>query len=268
MSVARVLDEYKAKNTAALIGYLPIGYPSFEKSVEAAKVLIENGVDIVELGVPYSDPVLDGSTIQIAVDRALRGGFKLKQTFQAVSEVAKTGAPVLVMSYYNPIYKYGVEKFAADLKRSGGSGIITADLIPEEAQDWIAAADRNDLDKVFLVAPSSTRERLELTAAAARGFVYATSTMGVTGLRSTLNEGVADLISRTRDSGAERVCVGVGVSNPEQAHIVAKSADGVIVGSAFVKILLQDKPWEEVLADLAKLTQELAQGVAAGGADR
>lgn len=268
MSVAKVLDECKAKNKAALIGYLPIGFPSFEKSVEAAKVLIENGVDIVELGVPYSDPVLDGSTIQIAVDRALRSGFKLKQTFQAVNEVTKMGAPVLVMSYYNPIYKYGVEKFAADLRNSGGSGIITADLVPEEAQDWILAADRNDLDKVFLVAPSSTTARLELTSRAARGFVYATSTMGVTGLRSTLNEGVADLISRTRDAGAERVCVGVGVSNPEQARIVAKSADGVIVGSAFVKILLQAKPWEEALADLAKLTQELAQGVAAGGMDR
>ncbi len=256
---APVIEAARAEGRAALIGFLPVGYPDLPTSIAAARALVEAGVDIVELGLPYTDPVVDGPIHQHASQVALAAGLRVADVFGAVEQVAETGAPTLVMTYFNPVLHYGVGRFATDLDAAGGAGLITADLIPDEGGEWIAAADAHDLDKVFLVAPSSTAERLALTAAASRGFVYAASTMGVTGTRTSIGADAEALVARTREAGAERVCVGIGVSTPEHAAEVAAYADGVIVGSALTKAL-GDGGVEAV----ARLAGELAEGVRRG----
>ena len=170
--------------------------------------------------------------------------------------------PVLVMSYWNLLAKYGIDRFAADLAGVGGAGLITPDLIPDEGAAWIEAADRHGLDKVFLVAPSSTPARLEMTARASRGFVYASSTMGVTGLRSEVGKAARRLVADTRAAGAEHVCVGLGVSTKTQAAEVGEFADGVIAGSAFVRPLQGDAAWAERVDNLQAVVEKLAAGVA------
>ncbi|MDR0594907.1 MAG: tryptophan synthase subunit alpha [Bifidobacteriaceae bacterium] len=240
----------RAEGRAALIAYLPCGYPSLAGSVDACRALIRGGADVIELGLPYSDPVMDGPVIGQAVTAALAAGFRVDDLFEAVAELAPSGRPVEVMTYYNPVFRRGDQRFAADLAAVGGAGLITPDLIPEEAGDWVAAADRFGLDKIFLVAPSSPPARLRLTAAACRGFTYATSTMGVTGARQSLSELARPLVERTRGAGAANVCVGVGVSTPDQAAEVAGFADGVIVGSAFVQRLTAGQDLEAFAAAL------------------
>ncbi|WP_421733512.1 tryptophan synthase subunit alpha [Cellulomonas sp.] len=258
---SQVAEHLDALGRAALIGYLPVGYPSLDGSVAAVRTMIDAGVDVVELGVPYSDPVMDGPVIQRAVDAALAGGTRVGDTIRAVEQVAGRGAPVLVMTYWNLVLRYGVDAFARDLAAAGGAGLITPDLIPDEASEWIAASDTHGLDRVFLVAPSSTPERLASTAAASRGFVYAASTMGVTGERTTLGNRAEQLVADTRAAGAAHVCVGLGVSRPDQAADVARYADGVIVGTALVRTLL-DAPDEATgLVELARVTSALADGV-------
>ena len=259
-ATAQTIDRLKAEGRGALIGYLPVGFPTFDESVAAVRGLIDAGADIIELGIPYSDPVMDGATIQQAVDVALAGGTRVRDVFRLVEAVAGFGAPILAMTYFNPVLRYGVDAFARDLAAAGGAGLITPDLIPEEAGEWIAAADERNLDKVFLVAPSSTPERLASTSRASRGFVYAASTMGVTGERATVGLRAEQLVADTRAAGAERVCVGLGVSQPEQAAQVGRYADGVIVGSAFVRPLLAPGPFSERLAAM----QDVAAGLAAG----
>ncbi|MDM8084293.1 tryptophan synthase subunit alpha [Cellulomonas cellasea] len=247
---------------AALIGYLPVGYPDVAGSVQAARTMVEAGADIVELGAAYSDPVMDGPTIQHAVEHALAGGVRVRDVLSSVEQVAQAGAPVLVMIYWNLVMRYGIEAFARDLSAAGGAGLITPDLIPDEAARWIAASDEHDLDRVFLVAPSSTPERLARTSAASRGFVYAASTMGITGERATVGDRAAQLVADTRAAGAERVCVGLGVSRPDQAAEVAAYADGVIVGSALVRALVESAPDSARGLDrLADVTAGLAAGV-------
>ncbi|NKY39492.1 tryptophan synthase subunit alpha [Cellulomonas septica] len=184
-----------APGRAALVGYLPVGFPTLPGSVDAVRAMVDAGVDVVELGVPYTDPVMDGPVIQRAVDVALGGGTRVRDTLAAVEQVAGRGAPVLVMSYWNLVLRYGVEAYARDLAAAGGAGLITPDLIPDEAQDWVAASDAHGLDRVFLVAPSSTPERLASTSAASRGFVYAASTMGVTGERATVGSRAEQLVA-------------------------------------------------------------------------
>lgn len=262
---AAALDAARAERRAALIVYLPVGYPDVDGSIAAARAAVEAGADIVELGLPYSDPGMDGVVIQQAAQAALDGGTRIADVFRAVREVAATGAPTLVMTYYNPVLRYGVDRFATDLAAAGGAGLITPDLIPDEAGQWIAAADAHDLDKVFLVAPSSTTERLHLTAAACQGFVYAASTMGVTGTRAAVGAKAEGLVAATRAAGGERVCVGLGVSTGEQAAEVASYADGVIVGSALVRTLIDAGSDREAgLAALREKVAELAAGVRAG----
>ncbi len=256
------LAQLEEQGRAALIGYLPVGFPTVDQSIEAARTLVANGVDILELGVPYSDPVMDGETIQHAVDQALEAGVRVADTFKVIQALQDLDVPVLVMSYWNPVLQYGVEQFAADLSAAGGAGLITPDLIPDEAGAWIDAATAHGLDQVFLVAPSSTDKRLELTAQACHGFVYAASTMGVTGERTTVGAAAQSLVARTREAGAERVCVGLGVSTAQQAADIAGYADGVIVGSAFVRTMLSDEPWSKQLEALGAVAADLAAGVA------
>jgi len=248
----------RAEGRAALIAYLPVGYPDVPTSIEAMVAAVEGGADVVEIGVPYSDPGMDGPTIQEAVDVAVRAGTGMADVLAAVTAVARAGAVPVVMSYWNPIERYGVERFATDLAAAGGAGAITPDLIPDEAGDWLAASEAADLDRVFLVAPSSTDSRLAMTLAACRGFVYAASTMGVTGTRATVGDTAQTLVARTREvAGDLPVCVGLGVSDGDQAAEVAGFADGVIVGSAYVRQLLDGHGPAGVRA----LSEDLAAGV-------
>lgn len=234
-SSGTVIERARAEGRSALVGYLPVGYPDLPTSIAAARAMVAAGVDVVELGLPYSDPLMEGPVIQRAVEASLRGGTRPRDVLAAVEQVAEAGAPVLVMTYWNPVERYGVDAFAADLAAAGGAGLITPDIIPDEAADWIAASDRHDLDRVFLVAPSSTDARLRLTVQACRGWVYAASTMGVTGVRQRVDVRAQVLVERTREAGGDLVCVGLGVSTREQAAQVAGFSDGVIVGSALVR---------------------------------
>jgi len=262
--VGAVLAKTKSEGRAALVGYLPVGFPDVQGSIDAMVAMVQAGVDIVEVGVPYTDPLMDGPVIQHAADVALKGGTRLTDVFSAVRAVVDAGAPALVMTYWNPVLRYGVDRFADDLAKAGGAGLITPDLIPDEGAEWIAAAERNDLDRVFLVAPSSTPERLRSTTLACRGFVYAASTMGVTGARTTVGDAAEVLVTRTRLMTDTPICVGLGVSTGAQAGQVAAFADGVIVGSALVRCLTDAGSREDGLAAIRKLSAELAAGVRAG----
>jgi len=262
--VGAVLAKTKSEGRAALVGYLPVGFPDVQGSIDAMVAMVEAGVDIVEVGVPYTDPLMDGPVIQHAADVALKGGTRLKDVFTAVRAVADAGAPALVMTYWNPVLRYGVDRFAEDLAMAGGAGLITPDLIPDEGAEWIAAAERNDLDRVFLVAPSSTPERLRTTTLACRGFVYAASTMGVTGARTTVDDTAEVLVTRTRDTTDTPICVGLGVSTGAQAAQVAAFADGVIVGSALVRCLTDAGSPADGLTAIRELCAELAAGVRRG----
>jgi tryptophan synthase alpha chain len=260
-ALSDTLAKCRADGRAALIGYLPVGYPSVEVSIEAMIALVDGGCDVVEVGVPYSDPVMDGPTIQAAAEPAVRAGVGMVHALTAVREVSDAGAAAVTMTYWNPVERYGVERFAADLAASCGSGAITPDLIPDEAARWIAASEAHGLDRVFLVAPSSTDRRIAATAAASRGFVYATALMGVTGARESVGDAAATLVGRVRALAPDMpVCVGLGVSSAEQAAHVAAFADGVIVGSALVRKLL-DAPDERGVAAVRALAAELAAGV-------
>jgi tryptophan synthase alpha chain len=251
----------RAEGRAALVGYLPAGYPTVDGAVRALEAMVEAGVDIVEVGLPYSDPLMDGPTIQQAVESALRSGTTTRDVLLTVEQVASSGTAVLVMSYWNPIERYGPERFARDLASVGGAGVITPDLIPDEADAWLPAAREQELDSVFLVAPSSTEERIALTVAACRGFVYAASTMGVTGTRAAVGTAAATLVARTRRVTDLPVAVGLGVSSGDQAAEVAAFADGVIVGSAFVRLLLDAADEASGVKAVANLAAELADGV-------
>jgi len=222
----------------ALIGYLPVGFPDLDTSVDAAVALLENGVDVLELGLPYSDPVMDGAMIQRATQTALANGFRLRHGFEAVERIrSRVDALVLVMTYWNPVVQYGVDRFATDLQNAGGAGLITPDLIPDEAAEWMAASTDHDLDRVFLAAPSSSDARMRQAVEASRGFVYAVSTMGITGARADVDAAARGVVSRLRDAGAESACVGLGISTADQVADVLSYADGAIVGSRLVAAL-------------------------------
>ncbi|RNI18146.1 tryptophan synthase subunit alpha [Flexivirga caeni] len=259
--VSATLARAKGARRAALIGYLPVGYPDVDTSIEAMVTMVRAGVDVVEIGVPYTDPLMDGPIIQTAATGALAAGVRVRDVFRAAEAVAGAGASCEVMTYWNPVLRYGVDAFARDLASSGGSGLITPDLVPDEAADWIAASDAHGLDRVFLIAPSSTPERLVTTTAACRGFVYAASLMGVTGARSSVGSAAAELVRRAREVTDTPLCVGLGVSTGEQAHEVAGFADGVIVGSALVATLVQAPDNRAGLIALAAKATELAEGV-------
>ncbi|MBV9350334.1 MAG: tryptophan synthase subunit alpha [Mycobacterium sp.] len=256
--VSRLTTAFRScreRDRAALIGYLPTGYPDVQTSIQAMTVLVEYGCDIVEVGVPYSDPGMDGPTIAMATAAALRGGVRVRDTLTAVEAISDAGGRAVVMTYWNPVLRYGVDAFARDLASAGGQGLITPDLIPDEADEWLAASDQHRLDRIFLVAPSSTQQRLAATVEASRGFVYAASTMGVTGARDVVSQAAPELVRRVKDVSDIPVGVGLGVRSREQAAEIGSYADGVIVGSALVSALSDGLP------ALRALTEELAAGV-------
>lgn len=257
---ADAIEEALGRGDAALLAYLPLGFPTVSKSVEAAKMLAAGGVDVIELGFPYSDPGMDGPLIQAATTQALEAGTHLEDLFEAVKEITDAGVSVVTMTYWNPVHWYGVERFAKDFSSAGGAGLITPDLPPEEAGEWVAASDRHDLERIFLVAPSSSDRRLRLISESSRGWVYAASTMGVTGERREVDSAAEELVVRTKESGADLVCVGLGVSTGEQARDIGQYADGVIIGSAIVRALSHED-WDEAKAALVELTADLKSGV-------
>ena len=264
LSSTVAFEKARADGRAALVGYLPAGFPTVAGGIAALRAMVDAGCDVIEVGLPYSDPVMDGPTIQRAAQQALEAGVRIRDVLATVEAVAATGTPTLVMTYWNPVERYGVDRFAADLAGVGGAGLITPDLTPDSAEEWIAAADARDLDKVFLVAPSSTDQRLRYTAEACRGFIYATAVMGVTGARASTSDLAGPLVARTRQVTDLPIGVGLGVSNGEQAAEVASYADAVIVGSAFVRPLLDADDRASGLEALAALTEDLAAGVRRG----
>ncbi|KOU27387.1 tryptophan synthase subunit alpha [Streptomyces sp. WM6373] len=263
--LSATLAKAKSEDRAALVAYLPAGFPTVDGGIEAVKSVVAGGADVVEIGLPHSDPVLDGPVIQTADDIALRGGVKIADVFRTVREAHEaTGAPILVMTYWNPIDRYGVERFTAELAAAGGAGCILPDLPVQESALWREHAEKHGLATVFVVAPSSKDERLATITAAGSGFVYAASLMGVTGTRESVGNQAQDLVRRTRATTELPVCVGLGVSNAAQAKEVAGFADGVIVGSAFVKLLLDAPDLPAGLDAVKALAAELAQGVRRG----
>ncbi|MFF1738051.1 tryptophan synthase subunit alpha [Streptomyces sp. NPDC058247] len=254
----------RAEERSALIAYLPAGFPTVDGGIEAIKAVFDGGADVVEVGLPHSDPVLDGPVIQTADDIALRGGVRIADVMRTVREAhAATGKPVLVMTYWNPIDRYGIERFTAELAEAGGAGCILPDLPVQESATWREHADKHGLATVFVVAPSSKDERLATITAVGSGFVYAASLMGVTGTRESVGNQAQDLVRRTKATTDLPVCVGLGVSNAKQAAEVAGFADGVIVGSAFVKLMLDADDEAAGLTAVRALAADLADGVRA-----
>ena len=261
-SISVAFEKAKAEGRSLLVGCMPAGFPTVEDSIESMKAMLDAGVDVIEVELPYSDPTMDGPVIQRASDIALAAGVRTRDTLRAIEAVASTGAPVVLMTYWNPILRYGVDAFARDLASAGATGMITPDLIPDEAGEWIAAADAHQLDRTFLVSPSSTDERLAMTVGLCRGFVYATALMGVTGARTEVSKAAPKLVSRVRAVDPQaNVGVGLGVGNGAQAAEVAGFADGVIVGSALVRCVLEAPDRATGLANLRALSSELAEGV-------
>jgi tryptophan synthase alpha chain len=250
----------RSENRAALIGYLPAGFPTQQGCIDALTAMIEGGVDAVEIGYPYSDPVMDGPVIQAAAETSLRNGTGAAEVMATLGAIAQI-APTVVMTYWNPIEKYGVEKFVTDLKSAGGSGVITPDLPIEESAGWITSSTAHDTNRIYVVAPSTSPERLATVTAATSGFVYAASLMGVTGTRTSISSSAESLVARLREVTDLPIAVGLGVSTPEQAREVAQYADGVIVGSAFIRLLQEAPSLEEGIAKVRELAQNLSKGL-------
>ncbi|MCW2931498.1 MAG: tryptophan synthase, alpha subunit [Actinomycetia bacterium] len=257
-AVSAAFGKAAAERRAALVGYLPAGFPDKDTAIKAALAMAAAGADVIEVGLPYSDPLMDGPVIADAVYQSLKGGTRVKDVLDTVEAISNAGTAALVMTYWNPVDHYGVDAFARDLSSAGGSGLITPDLTPEEAGAWPEVADKYGLDRVFLVAPSSPPERIAVITRLCRGFVYAASLMGITGARDSVSGSAAALVRRTREHTSLPVAIGLGVSTPEQAAEVASFADGVIVGSAFVRRLAA----AATPADAVTATRELATALA------
>jgi tryptophan synthase alpha chain len=263
-TVSTAFEKAAADNRAALVGYLPAGFPDKQTAIRAALAMAESGADIIEVGLPYSDPLMDGPVIADAVYRALKGGTKIADVFDTVSAIADAGVAAVIMTYWNPVDRYGAGAFARDLASAGGAGLITPDLTPEEAGPWLEASDAHGLDRVFLVAPSSPRQRIETITGLCRGFVYAVSLMGITGARDSVSSSAAGVVARIREHTSLPVAVGLGVSTGAQAREVAGFADGVIVGSAYVRRLTEAPDSAAAVAAVRELTADLAAGVRRG----
>jgi tryptophan synthase alpha chain len=260
-TVSTAFGKAAAEDRAALVGYVPAGFPDKQTAIRAALAMAEGGADVIEVGLPYSDPLMDGPVVADAVYHALKGGTRIKDVLDTVSAIADAGVAAVIMTYWNPVDRYGPDAFARDLASAGGAGLITPDLTPEEAGPWLAASDAHQLDRVFLVAPSSPPERVAAITGLCRGFVYAVSLMGVTGARDALSSSAAGVVARIKEHTSLPAAVGVGVSSGAQAREVASFADGVIVGSAYVRRLAAAATPDEGIAAVRDLTTDLAAGV-------
>ena len=251
----------KKNKRAALIGYIPAGFPDQKSSLKIIESMVEGGVDAVEIGFPYSDPVMDGPVIQAASEQAIKNGAGVKEVFDLLKNTVALKVPAMIMSYWSPIEKYGSENFAKMVSTVGGSGVITPDLTVEESIEWKKQADKNSINTIYVVAPSTTDERLAKVSANCSGFIYAASLMGVTGAREVVSGNAKSLVERIRKISQTPVAVGLGVSNKEQAREVASYADGVIVGSAFIKIIQEHGSGRKGLKLVKQLATSLSEGV-------
>ena len=259
-----VFQKVRSENRAALIAYIPAGFPSQSGCAKAITALAAAGVDAIEIGYPYSDPVMDGPTIQEAAEISIKGGTNAADVFAALKTASAAGVAAVVMTYWNPIEKYGVDEFAQSIVDNGGSGVITPDLTIEESGRWLEATTKHGINPIYVVAPSTADARLAQVVAKTGGFVYAASVMGVTGARTNISVDASALVERVRRTTDIPVAVGLGVSTRIQAKEVAAYADGVIVGSAFIKLLLNAKSEQEGIDAVTALAKELALGVREG----
>ncbi len=222
----------------ALIPYITVGYPSIEATLEVVPLLASSGCDIVELGIPFSDPLADGATIQKASYRALQNGVTPQTCLEVAKQLSRmVDIPLVFMTYFNPVFSYGLEEFCGASAGSGVSGLIIPDLPPEEGSELEAITQRQGLDLIYLLAPTSTQERIKLIAERSRGFIYLVSLAGVTGARAELSSGLGAFVARVREVASQPLCVGFGISTPEQARQVARMANGVIVGSRIIQLM-------------------------------
>jgi tryptophan synthase alpha chain len=255
--IGETFAQRRSEGRKAFVAFVTAGDPSLERTVAVALDLEEAGVDVLELGVPFSDPLADGPVIQRASERALRNGTTLAAVLGVVSEIRRRSEiPLLLFSYVNPLLRYGLPRLAADAREAGVDGVLVTDLPPEEARDWMPIARGAELDTVFLAAPTSSPERLRRTAEASRGFVYAVSRTGVTGEREALSEDARPLVARLRELTDQPVALGFGVSTPEHVAQVAAVADGVVVGSALVRAL-EERPETSLIGHVRWLKSEM-----------
>jgi tryptophan synthase alpha chain len=239
--MSRIASVFHKPGHKALIPYITVGYPALEATLQAVPLLAENGADIIELGIPFSDPMADGATIQASSYQALQNGVTTVTCLETARQLrAMTDVPLVFMTYFNPVFSYGLDKFCHDCAVSGIDGLIIPDLPPEEGARLEQEAVKQGLDLIYLLSPTSTKERIRLIAAKSRGYIYLVSVAGVTGARSSLPPGLADFIARVRRLAGQPLCVGFGISNPLQAKEVAALADGVIIGSRLIQLMQED----------------------------
>lgn len=259
--ISRSFDRLKKSGQTALIPFIMAGDPDLETTEAFVFKMAGSGADIIELGVPFSDPLADGPTIQSASQRALRNGISLREIFHLTERLKKLGTPLVLMTYFNPIFRYGLREFAEGCQRSGVDGVIIPDLPPEEAGPWIREAWTRDLDTIFLIAPTITTRRIRLVNRYSRGFIYYVSIMGVTGAREKLPQELESSVRGIREQSKKRVAVGFGISTPEQAKNISRFDDGIIVGSAIIKIIEENLENQNLADKVGDFVSSLAKAL-------
>jgi len=258
--IDRCFDDLKSRNEKALVCFLTCGDPDFATTEKLVKAIVEAGADIIELGVPFSDPLADGPSIQASSYRALQNGASVRGVLDSVKSIRRDcDAPIVLMTYFNPVQKYGIERFAQDAAEAGADGVIMTDLPPEEAGEWKKAADWAKLSTIQLVAPTSTKDRIKQAAKMASGFIYCVSRTGVTGAQSEVPIELKELVATIKQATDLPVAVGFGISQPEHVRQVTKFADGAVVGSALVNIIAEGSA--DILDNAAAFVRSLKAGV-------
>jgi tryptophan synthase alpha chain len=253
---------FSKKNHKALIGYITVGYPNIDNTVEIAQILAQNGCDIIELGIPFSDPMADGATIQKASFQAIKNGVNINTCFEIANTLKQTiKKPVVFMSYYNPIFHYGLREFSLECARTGIDGLIVPDLPPDESIDLESLLRKYKIDVIYLLSPNSTEERIRIVALRSRGFIYLTSITGTTGARETLSSELEEFVTRVKNITRQPLCVGFGISTTEQAKKVAQLTNGVIIGSRILQILDEQEDAREKLAAFITETRQALDSI-------
>ncbi|TET44202.1 MAG: tryptophan synthase subunit alpha [Dehalococcoidia bacterium] len=256
--MSRIASAFAKLNRVALIPYITVGYPSIEATLEIVPLLAESGCDIVELGIPFSDPLADGATIQHASYEALRQGVTPERCLEVAQALRqRVEIPLVFMTYYNPVLKFGLEEFCSKCAEVGIDGLIIPDLPPEEGEELEQSSQRHKLDLIYLLTPISTQERIDIVASRSSGFVYLVSLTGVTGTRDKLPDELESFVNRVRERTRKPLCVGFGVTTPEQARRIAKVADGVIVGSRIIQLMAEDTTFSSLKAFASSLRDAL-----------
>jgi tryptophan synthase alpha chain len=256
--LSRIASVFARAQHTALIPYITVGYPTVETTLRAVPLLASAGCDIIELGIPFSDPLADGATIQLASYEALRQGVTPKVCFEVAQKLRQQAEiPLVFMTYYNPVLKFGLEQFCSRCSEVGIDGLIIPDLPPEEGKELEKSTGGHGLDLIYLLSPASTKERIKLVASESSGFIYLVSLTGVTGARDKLPEELESFVAKVRRRTGKPLCVGFGVSTPEQARRVARVADGVIVGSRIIQLLDEDKSLENACSFVECLREAL-----------